>query len=833
MTSKQTPCIQFKEGKCSRGNNCIFSHDENVIKQSASSSSSNSSASASASNSNGSVITKSSSFADAFKFFSMGSKSNNNLSTTTASTVATAPNPPAPAVTAKSNNNAAAVSASQSSKRPPAPNLKVVENKMENVSISSNYYKSNSNASEKEGKKVRECDIGCGEPGSVVCPKAQHAFCKDCFQNMVKTQLGNGNKELKFVCQMDGCNNSLFELQNVLGNLSGVLLVDVIKLVQDQAIQRGQEQERVRQEEKAAAQAKKTDMEKKIDKIRQQLEDMANRKCPKCQIAYDDFTGCCAVQCSCQAYFCGFCEMSFNESNACHTHVRQCQWNPKPGNFHAERDEWLRANRQCKSIKIGPILNNLDQETRKEAEKDNTIADIMRDHFITFIYESGGAAASGGILGNQNIFGVVGVTCPDGHRLCSFLTANPTFTCDGCKGRQNIGALLYGCRQCNYDLCVSCFQRQRQNNNTAQVRPAPPPLAPPIAQAANQPRCPNDHTLRHFVTPREGYGCNICDIRFPEGTEMYSCRTCDYDVCLDCYEFLKQSSNSRPAIRQPPQQQIVQLRCPGQHHLNVFDTPTTKFYCNVCMSRLPQGYRMHGCRICNYDICINCVDIYYQNPRFGVINRKTLHCPVQHVLRPFVTPNRYYCDNCYKGVEANSQMYGCKECAPTTYDLCEDCYEQQQNQASQTYRNKDGVLVKRGNQGRYYCGRRGLYNCASCDGQCGPNNGCACPACDQFNRYRHIPAYEHAIRMPARAPMFSLGLHNSDGIPVRRGEGGRFFCGRRGLYNCTSCDGQCGPNDGCSCPSCCLLTIEHGIPLHRHQQWMQNSFNPMFQNLFR
>ena len=33
MSSKKLPCIQHREGKCTRGNNCIFSHDNDTIKQ--------------------------------------------------------------------------------------------------------------------------------------------------------------------------------------------------------------------------------------------------------------------------------------------------------------------------------------------------------------------------------------------------------------------------------------------------------------------------------------------------------------------------------------------------------------------------------------------------------------------------------------------------------------------------------------------------------------------------------------------------------------------------------------------------------------------------------
>ena len=36
--------------------------------------------------------------------------------------------------------------------------------------------------------------------------------------------------------------------------------------------------------------------------------------------------------------------------------------------------------------------------------------------------------------------------------------------------------------------------------------------------------------------------------------------------------------------------------------------------------------------------------------------------------------------------------------------------------------------------GRYYCGRMGLYKCSQCDGQCGPGNGCQCPDCFEMSK---------------------------------------------------------------------------------------------------
>ncbi|XP_071496413.1 E3 ubiquitin-protein ligase HERC2-like [Diadema antillarum] len=48
---------------------------------------------------------------------------------------------------------------------------------------------------------------------------------------------------------------------------------------------------------------------------------------------------------------------------------------------------------------------------------------------------------------------------------------------------------------------------------------------------------------------------------------------------------------------------------------------------------------------------------------------------------------------------------------------------------------------------------------------------------------------------------------NSAGFPAKKGETGKYYCGRR-VLSCTCCDGRCGPNSGCNCPSCRKLDEE-------------------------
>ncbi len=60
--------------------------------------------------------------------------------------------------------------------------------------------------------------------------------------------------------------------------------------------------------------------------------------------------------------------------------------------------------------------------------------------------------------------------------------------------------------------------------------------------------CPGKHELLQFTTDRS-FGCNLCAKRFPKGSVMRGCRSCDYDVCMDCGS----AANEPASPKQRPQ----------------------------------------------------------------------------------------------------------------------------------------------------------------------------------------------------------------------------------------------------------------------------------------
>ncbi|XP_056015509.1 E3 ubiquitin-protein ligase TRIM36-like isoform X2 [Ostrea edulis] len=110
--------------------------------------------------------------------------------------------------------------------------------------------------------------------------------------------------------------------------------------------------------------------------------------------------------------------------------------------------------------------------------------------------------------------------------------------------------------------------------------------------------------------------------------------------------------------------------------------------------------------------------------------------------------------------------------------------------ASDVLRNSAGAPAKKGDTGKYYCGRW-VLTCRCCDGYCGPDNGCNCKACRELDKNENIKQRKDTREV----------LRNSAGEPVRRGSTGKYYCGRR-VLSCRCCDGQCGPDNGCNCKPC-------------------------------
>jgi hypothetical protein len=91
------------------------------------------------------------------------------------------------------------------------------------------------------------------------------------------------------------------------------------------------------------------------DSLRQYIhhitENILNMGCPTCGAAFLDFSGCCAVTCSCRQDFCGLCLAPSANGSVCHAHVLVCRLNPNKSYF-CSTDELNEVHRRTRIDKL-------------------------------------------------------------------------------------------------------------------------------------------------------------------------------------------------------------------------------------------------------------------------------------------------------------------------------------------------------------------------------------------------------------------------------------------------------------------------------------------------
>lgn len=130
--------------------------------------------------------------------------------------------------------------------------------------------------------------------------------------------------------------------------------------------------------------------------------------------------------------------------------------------------------------------------------------------------------------------------CPQGHELILFQTPNANYTCDKCDISVPQGGYTHQCRICDYDLCQSCIHHKDKVTSKAEGRVTCPQghllEILPVADIKSQVReeistKPGERTL---LITRTHTVCDICEQQLTPGSNRYSCRMCNYDVCQKC-----------------------------------------------------------------------------------------------------------------------------------------------------------------------------------------------------------------------------------------------------------------------------------------------------------
>ena len=98
--------------------------------------------------------------------------------------------------------------------------------------------------------------------------------------------------------------------------------------------------------------------------------------------------------------------------------------------------------------------------------------------------------------------------------------------------------------------------------------------------------CRAGHPLQGFRTPSPQFGCDVCGGVQGQGAAMWGCRMCNWDACSACSESLR--------------------RCHKGHSLSRIMAPAG-FGCDECRQVLQGQAVMWGCRVCNWDVCAQCL----------------------------------------------------------------------------------------------------------------------------------------------------------------------------------------------------------------------------------
>lgn len=137
--------------------------------------------------------------------------------------------------------------------------------------------------------------------------------------------------------------------------------------------------------------------------------------------------------------------------------------------------------------------------------------------------------------------------------------------------------------------------------------------------------CPRRHGAAPFVTWDEGFSCSLCSEVIVQSAACLGCRLCDYDACPDCVQRARVASGKvavepttlgsaatelnggSTSQESPGTVGVAEFDCPGKHGVVEFLTWDEGFCCTLCAKDVHRGGSCLGCRICDYDVCQECV----------------------------------------------------------------------------------------------------------------------------------------------------------------------------------------------------------------------------------
>lgn len=132
--------------------------------------------------------------------------------------------------------------------------------------------------------------------------------------------------------------------------------------------------------------------------------------------------------------------------------------------------------------------------------------------------------------------------CPAGHTMRIFETDQDGWSCSRCQSTKLRGSQMYGCRQCNYDLCISCHEFQAYLSSYSeppeQLHRKSPASAPTVNIAVpERPMCDTEkeERLKEPAKPKNPQDAKIAGaVAAAKRAQTYLVRPVEYEVvCSD------------------------------------------------------------------------------------------------------------------------------------------------------------------------------------------------------------------------------------------------------------------------------------------------------------
>ena len=262
--------------------------------------------------------------------------------------------------------------------------------------------------------------------------------------------------------------------------------------------------------------------------------------------------------------------------------------------------------------------------------------------------------------------------CHEGHPLEVMQTDEDGYFCNECEEEFPKGATLYGCAECDWDVCHACLG-----------------FSESVAKEAS---CSADETSK---ASKAGNAASKAETEGKAGTSGKASKAATKASKEERTAGKGAGKATRPSghggRRSSRRDTQLSARvCHEGHPLEVMQTDEDDYFCNECDQPFPAGTTLHGCSECDWDICQACLassetmmecsfvapdKVRRQSERGGrrPSRRDTQlsRCHEGHPLEVMQTDeDGYFCNECEEEFPKGATLYGCAEC---DWDVCHAC----------------------------------------------------------------------------------------------------------------------------------------------------------------